>query len=213
MRPAILTVTLPAVALALQGCEIQRDSEEGPSPAEKATASPVPAQTPTATPSASIIRPDAISQPLVDLPPEPLEETIGFPEGGYELDEEALNVLRKALESEPLDEGWPITLWGHTDSAGSDRANLRASVRRAEAVAEWFIDQGVDEERITVIPLGEQRPIAPNALLDGTPHEAGRAANRRVEIWIGPEGSSPSGGTLGESGETPEQEAESDEET
>ena len=34
--------------------------------------------------------------------------------------------------------------------------------------------------------MGEQNPIAPNALPDGSPNEAGRASNRRVEIDISP---------------------------
>ena len=47
-------------------------------------------------------------------------------------------------------------------------------------------EHGVARERITVIALGEQRPVAPNAHLDGTPDEEGRARNRRVTVTIAP---------------------------
>ncbi|MEL7217243.1 MAG: OmpA family protein, partial [Pseudomonadota bacterium] len=53
-------------------------------------------------------------------------------------------------------------------------------------VAEWLIGKGVNQERIDVIVFGEQNPAEPNALPDGSPNEAGRAANRRVEVLIVP---------------------------
>ena len=51
-------------------------------------------------------------------------------------------------------------------------------------VALWLKDNGVDADRISLIVFGEQNPIEPNALPDGTPNAIGRAANRRVEIEI-----------------------------
>ncbi len=45
-------------------------------------------------------------------------------------------------------------------------------------------ERGIAETRIEVIALGEQNPIEPNALPDGAPNEAGRAANRRVELSV-----------------------------
>jgi OOP family OmpA-OmpF porin len=64
-------------------------------------------------------------------------------------------------------------------------------------VATWLVKHGVDKERITIIALGEQRPIASNAHLGGTPDEEGRAKNRRVTVTIAPSssGSEPAPGT------------------
>jgi len=39
---------------------------------------------------------------------------------------------------------------------------------------------------MTIVAFGEQNPIAPNALPDGTPDLAGRAKNRRVELAVAP---------------------------
>lgn len=163
--------------LALSGCD--RDREAQPDPAE--TSAPTPA-------ASSIIRDDVEVTPLVEDAGEPLTVTVPFPDGGSDFAADAREVLAQVLESQQLERGWPIVLRGHTDSAGSDAVNLRSSRRRAEAVADWLIENGVAENRITVIAMGEQNPVEPNALPDGEPNEEGRAANRRVEIVIAPEG-------------------------
>jgi len=69
---------------------------------------------------------------------------------------------------------------------GNDSANLRASRVRAEDVAAWLVERGVDDDRITVIAFGKQNPVFPNAMPDGKSKEDGRALNRRVEIDIAP---------------------------
>ncbi|MBM0171354.1 OmpA family protein [Altererythrobacter sp. C41] len=157
--------------LALAGC----DRREPPPPPE-----PTPEASPT---QASIIRPEIeVERPEPEL--EPLEASVTFAEAGGDLSAAALEDLKTILESPQMAEGGAIVLRGHTDSTGDDEANLRVSGRRAEMVRDWLVEQGVAEERITVIALGEQRPIAPNAKLDGSPDEAGRAANRRVDVAI-----------------------------
>jgi OOP family OmpA-OmpF porin len=138
----------------------------------------------------SILRPEIeLPDPEPDpvLTPEPLgpfKATIGFPEGGKALDSQAIATLDAALASEQIALGLPITLSAHSDSGGSDRVNLEVSEERGLAVAQWLIDKGVDPDRITVVAFGEQNPVEPNALPDGTPNERGREINRRVEIEI-----------------------------
>lgn len=163
-----------ALAALLGGCDEPRQT--APSPALS--------ETPSATPSVSIIRPEVVEVPVVDLPPPPLTATVGFPDGGTKLDEAAQAELAAVLASKQIAEGWPVTLRGHSDSAGSDAANLTVSRRRAEAVADYLTEHGVAPARITVIALGEQNPTADNAHPDGSPDEEGRAKNRRVTIDI-----------------------------
>ncbi|CAH8233026.1 OmpA family protein [Vibrio aestuarianus] len=69
-----------------------------------------------------------------------------------------------------------ILVEGHTDDVGDEAYNLRLSVQRAKAVADFFIQNGVEQNRIKVIGLGETQPIATNH------YEDGRQKNRRVEI-------------------------------
>jgi outer membrane protein OmpA-like peptidoglycan-associated protein len=69
---------------------------------------------------------------------------------------------------------------GHTDSTGGDQYNLDLSRRRAASVASYLEAQGVDGRRFAVNGFGKSDPIASNAT------EAGRAQNRRVEIYLTP---------------------------
>ena len=73
-----------------------------------------------------------------------------------------------------------VDVYGHTDSSGSDQYNLELSNRRAMSVANYVSGRGVDPRRIYVTGFGETQPIATNST------EAGKAANRRVEIQIAP---------------------------
>lgn len=165
-------VILSGAAMVLAACD-PGDPREGETvePGPTATASPV-----------SIIRPDL--EEAKELPLDPLEMVIGFGDGGTEFDEEAAQNLQAILDSPQYATGGMITLRGHTDSAGSDEANLRASQERAEAVRDHLLENGASEDRFAVIAIGEQNPIEPNALPDGSPNEEGRRANRRVEVTV-----------------------------
>ncbi|NVD45155.1 OmpA family protein [Qipengyuania atrilutea] len=138
----------------------------------------------TDVPRRSIFREDVEQPDMEAAALEPLRETISFAEGQRELDTAARAALVEIAQSPQFRESGQITLRGHTDSGGNDEVNLRASERRANLVRDWLVEHGVDEERITVIAMGEQNPVEPNAMPDGTPNEAGRRANRRVEVHI-----------------------------
>ena len=73
-----------------------------------------------------------------------------------------------------------IDVYGHTDATGSDAYNQALSERRAIAVADYLAGRGVQAARIATRGYGKTQPIASNDT------DAGRAANRRVEIKIVP---------------------------
>jgi outer membrane protein OmpA-like peptidoglycan-associated protein len=73
-----------------------------------------------------------------------------------------------------------IVVEGHTDSQGSDAANQALSERRAQAVTQFLVSRGVPAAQIRADGVGEGRPVADNASVEG------RANNRRVEIVIQP---------------------------
>lgn len=136
-----------------------------------------------APPPQSIIRPDVEqAAPVAALTP--LNTSISFADGGAQLSEGALAELATVRSSPQMAEGGPIILRGHSDAGGSDAVNMRASEGRAQAVADWLIEMGIAQERITIIAFGEQNPVEPNAKPDGTPNEPGRRANRRVDVTI-----------------------------
>ncbi len=160
-----------ALALAACGDRNEQDSQPDARASEPAEG------------SQSIIRPDV--DPVVAVQAlSPLVTRVTFGEGGAELSEAALAELATVRESPQVAEGGPIILRGHSDAGGDGTVNKRASEARADAVAEWLIEMGVAEDRITIISFGEQNPVEPNALPDGSPNEAGRAANRRVDITV-----------------------------
>ncbi|MGB3795395.1 MAG: OmpA family protein, partial [Alteraurantiacibacter sp.] len=145
-----------------------------------------PAPTDSAPPVASIIRDDASPDTQdAEVPVKPVELVLPFPNGS-DISATVERRLVGVMKQRAIDEDWPVILAGHTDSGGNDQANMRASRARAEAVAAWLVERGVDDDRIEVIAFGEQNPIAPNALPDGTANEEGRRSNRRVEIRIAP---------------------------
>ena len=133
--------------------------------------------------------PSGEAQERVEESLPPLETTISFADGTDELTEAAQAELATVIRSEQVARGGRIILGGHSDAGGSDAVNERASQRRAEAVRDFLIESGLDEARIVIIAFGEQNPIEPNALKNGEPNEAGRAANRRVEIKVETEAS------------------------
>lgn len=175
------TFALPLACILLLGA-CNSESQEA-APPEDAQLEPAASPTPDAV---SILRPDVEAETAPAPPSESFTATIGFPAGGSELDADALDVLQEVAASEQFARSAPIILRAHSDSAGSDAVNERASEARGLAVAQWLIQAGADAQRIDVIVFGEQNPLEPNALPDSTPNEAGRAANRRVEIEILP---------------------------
>lgn len=86
-----------------------------------------------------------------------------------------LQALARSLAKYPDSD---VLILGHTDAIGSDEYNMGLSVRRADAAATYLIGQGVARSRIGTMGLGESEPVASNDT------DAGRAANRRVEVAI-----------------------------
>lgn len=72
----------------------------------------------------------------------------------------------------------PILIEGYTDSSGSARANQALSRRRAEAVRDALVAEGVATSRITSVGRGESNPVASNSTAQG------RARNRRVVVIL-----------------------------
>lgn len=89
--------------------------------------------------------------------------------------EDRLQTSVNALKAEPEVD---VLVAGHTDSIGSASYNLELSQLRAQSVAEFLKEHGIDGDRLKTMGFGETMPIAPNSTA------AGRAKNRRVEFEI-----------------------------
>lgn len=88
---------------------------------------------------------------------------------------ENLRNLAASLKKYPNTE---LIIVGHTDSSGSDAYNEKLSERRANAALGYLVGQGIASSRMHATGRGEWEPLATNET------EAGRQANRRIEVAI-----------------------------
>lgn len=93
------------------------------------------------------------------------------PEAAQALDRMAL-ALRAGANAQ-------IRVVGHTDNRGAAAANDALSLDRAMSTRDWLVGRGVSALRFAVAGRGSREPVESND------SEAGRAANRRVDIVIG----------------------------
>ncbi|MDM3884919.1 OmpA family protein [Pseudomonas sp. BCRC 81390] len=104
---------------------------------------------------------------------------VGFPGGGFDLDQSAkarLDVILDYMKADPTVNH--VELNGHSDNSGNRLTNRDMSRRRALAVADYLKANGVPEEQISVRFHGERYPLAKNN------SAANRARNRRVNIEL-----------------------------
>jgi outer membrane protein OmpA-like peptidoglycan-associated protein len=103
---------------------------------------------------------------------------ISFDTGSYTIKPQLRAVLDPFANSLRDDPTARVAIIGHTDNTGSDAVNNPLSVERAQSVRDYLTARGVAGTRIETAGRGEREPIAENTT------EAGRAKNRRVEIFL-----------------------------
>jgi len=94
------------------------------------------------------------------------------------LSQQALNTIRQAAGAFKTKGNARITATGHTDTSGPEAYNMALSLRRANAVKDALVREGVPATAIAVVGRGEQ------GLLVQTPDGVREPQNRRVEIVI-----------------------------
>ncbi len=103
---------------------------------------------------------------------------IFFNTGEYVLLPESYPELERFAKTLNANKAIKISLLGHTDNVGSREDNMVLSQRRAEAVKQFLVQQGIEASRISIQGFGYSKPLASNS----TPE--GRGKNRRVECEI-----------------------------
>jgi outer membrane protein OmpA-like peptidoglycan-associated protein len=94
------------------------------------------------------------------------------------LSAQALNTIKQAAGAYKTKGSARITATGHTDRSGPESYNMALSLRRANAVKDALVREGVPNTAISVVGKGESQPLVPTA--DGVREPQ----NRRVEIVI-----------------------------
>ena len=123
-------------------------------------------------------------QPEVAPPPPPPAQVappsfmVFFDWDRSNLSDQALNTIRQAAAAFKSKGNARITATGHTDTSGPESYNMALSLRRANAVKDALVREGVPAAAIAVIGRGEANPLVPTG--DGVREPQ----NRRVEIVI-----------------------------
>jgi outer membrane protein OmpA-like peptidoglycan-associated protein len=103
---------------------------------------------------------------------------IFFATGKSDIMPQSYNALQHLLELLRQHPDVHIELRGHTDNQGTADFNMRLSLARAEAVANYLIERGINAQRLSTQGFGKTMPIDSN----DTPE--GRSKNRRVEYQV-----------------------------
>jgi OOP family OmpA-OmpF porin len=103
-------------------------------------------------------------------------EGVNFLYNSYDLTREAREILDRVANRISQHPDLRLEVAGHTDATGDPSYNQYLSLRRAEAVRDYLVAQGVNPKHIGAAGYGGQRPIADNATIEGL------RMNRRVEL-------------------------------
>ena len=101
-----------------------------------------------------------------------------FPTNGYSLSAQAQADLSRFAASLKNNPDTNVQIYGFTDNTGTYEVNQRVSTQRADAVLTYLVNSGISPTRLTAqgVPMADY--VASNETA------AGRAQNRRVEIYI-----------------------------
>jgi len=101
---------------------------------------------------------------------------VNFDESATTFRSSAVPVLQRIVALANVCRNTAIEITGHTDSSGDERWNVRLSRARAEAVADYLVQQGIAPARLLATGAGSSSPVADNRT------RYGRGLNRRIEF-------------------------------
>lgn len=103
---------------------------------------------------------------------------ISFATGRHDIQPRLMPILDQFAQGLNQQRSMEVRIVGHTDNTGSDSINNPLSVNRAQSARDYLASRGVLASRISIDGRGSREPIADNAT------EAGRARNRRIDIFL-----------------------------
>lgn len=121
----------------------------------------------------------AENKPLFDMrPPPPQRYTVFFEVGTATLTAASQQIMTEALTAALARSGGDIVVIGHTDTKGAGEQNDQLSRRRAQEVAQLFVERQFPAARIEAVGRGERDLAVPTA------DEVDEPRNRRVTIEV-----------------------------
>lgn len=126
---------------------------------------------------AGVVKVDAQAEPtvLTDMSDAKLDLEVVFSTGSFEIEPRYYNRLN-AFAKFLVENKRSGEIAGYTDNVGNAQANQKLSEKRANAVRNYLVKQGVPEESLTAVGYGQENPIADNSTKEG------RDKNRRIEF-------------------------------
>lgn len=118
-------------------------------------------------------------------PPAPKSFMVFFDWDSIKLSDQALKTLTQVGDAYKSSGAVQVTVTGHTDTSGAPQYNMALSLRRANAVKDVLVKQGIPAASITTVGAGEQGLLIP------TPDGVREPQNRRAEIVIPQMASAP----------------------
>ncbi|QRN93352.1 OmpA family protein [Archangium violaceum] len=108
-----------------------------------------------------------------------LRGEIHFSQGSSELPGVVPLLDQSVLRLSELPKGGTIIVEGHADTEGTDMSNMMMSLRRAQAVRRYLLDQGIPPMRVRIRGFGSDWPVSAKPAT-----EQERQLNRRAEVLI-----------------------------
>ncbi len=105
-------------------------------------------------------------------------DRIFFGYNQFSLNNEARNVLRSQAQWMNNYPAITAVIGGHCDERGTREYNLALGARRADAVKDFLVSQGVDPSRLQTVSFGKERPI------DGSSNEQAWSLNRNAHTAL-----------------------------
>lgn len=112
--------------------------------------------------------------------------SIGFATGKADVPAKSSALLEKVKNVATQLSAQQVVVEGHTDATGSADVNTVLSQERARSVADFLVNNGLEDGKVTAVGFGNEKPVASNKT------KAGRAQNRRVDVTIVPAGAGAS---------------------
>ena len=169
MRRSLIYIMLAGLVIGLSGCQFKPGKKYGEEGEEAAQAEQ---ETRYGVEEGGPLDITALSDPNSPV----AKRVVYFPLDSVEIsseDRDTITAHARLLSSNP---DVSVVMEGHADERGTREYNLALGERRAKAVEQLLVLQGVGQNQIQVISFGEERPVAL-----GHDEEAWRL-NRRVEF-------------------------------
>ena len=150
-----------------------------PKPVVEKKPEPMPAPVPTPAPEPTPPPPPPVAEPVKII-----LEDIHFDFDKATLTEAAIEILGRDIETLKENPGVKVQVEGHTCAHGAEDYNMALGERRANAVKEYFTNQGIAAERMTTISYGETRLAMPEIPTPKNKESKEAKANRRVHFEV-----------------------------